>query len=63
MSAPSPHGHHDDHHDRRSLGAGFIEYALLLALIAFALITMIDALGDDTSESIDDSASSVASFG
>lgn len=47
----------------RELGAGFIEYALLLSLIAFALLTLIDALGDDTKDSIDDSASSVASVG
>ncbi|MDE0805196.1 MAG: hypothetical protein OSA99_17970 [Acidimicrobiales bacterium] len=43
-------------------GAGFVEYGLLLALMAFALLTMVDALGDDTHDSIDDSASSVAEF-
>ena len=43
-------------------GAGFVEYGLLLALMAFALLTMVDALGEDTKDSIDDSASSVAEF-
>ena len=51
------------HRSPRELGAGFIEYALLLSLMAFALLTLVEALGDDTSDSIDDSASSVASFG
>ncbi len=48
---------------RRDRGAGFIEYALLLALMAFALLTAVDFLGNDTKESVDDSASSVASAG
>lgn len=43
-------------------GAGFVEYGLLLALMAFALLTLVDALGEDTKDSIDDSASSVANF-
>lgn len=60
---PSTHLAADNHRSMRDRGAGFIEYALLLSLMAFALLTLIEALGDDTKDSIDDSASSVASVG
>lgn len=45
---------------RDDRGAGFVEYALLIVLIVLALITILEILGRDTSENIDDSASSVA---
>jgi Flp pilus assembly pilin Flp len=42
-------------------GAGVVEYALLIALIAIALFTAVTALGDAGSESLDRSATSITS--
>ena len=46
---------------RSERGASLVEYALLVALIAVALLTAVTALGEAGSESLDRSASSIAS--
>lgn len=46
---------------RTDRGASLVEYALLLVLITLVVIGALEALGSDTSESVDDSASSLAS--
>ena len=46
---------------RSERGASLVEYALLVALIAVALITAVTALGDAGSGSLDRSASSITS--
>lgn len=55
--------HHQPPHPSDDRGAGFVEYALLVVLVVLALITVVEILGGDTSESIDSSASSVSDFG
>jgi Flp pilus assembly pilin Flp len=45
---------------RQERGAGIVEYALLVALIAVAVLTAVRAVGDSTSDKLQDSASSVA---
>ena len=46
---------------RDERGASLVEYALLVALIAVALVTAVTTLGDAGSASLDRSASSITS--